>query len=417
MADYPRVAFFPDTYAEIDGVANTSRQFEAFARKRGLPFLTVCGGTQDSVETDGSVTRMTRRRGPIGFALDKNHVFDFAFWRHISSVEKGLRAFNPDVIHVTGPSDVGQLGVFLAHRLRVPLAASWHTNVHEYLEQRTNPMFSFLPANLRTKIGAFFRESSLSATLRFYKIAQMLFAPNQELMELLASRTNKPVYPMHRGVNSSLFKPRDSQSGAGARDLDCRPLTIGYVGRLTKEKNIRFLAELEDSLLDSGFSDFRFLIVGQGAEEPWLRANMDKADFTGVLSGESLAAAYASMDVFVFPSRTDTYGNVVLEALASGVPAIVTEKGGPQFLIIPGETGFIARTPDDFVAHIRNLADNPHQLQTMREASRAYAVNASWDKIFDGVYADYARELRNNIGWQKSAKLSAQATVATERLG
>lgn len=393
-------------------MANTSRQFEAFARKRGLPFLTVCGGTHDAVETDGSVTRMTRRRGPIGFALDKNHVFDLAFWRHHKSVEQALRAFKPDIVHITGPSDVGQLGALLAHRLRVPLAASWHTNVHEYLEQRTAPMFSFLPASLRAKIGATIREASLTATLRFYKIAQVLFAPNQELRDMLAGRTNKPVYLMHRGVNSTLFKPRESKSETTGRNLDCRPLTIGYVGRLTKEKNIRFLADLEDSLLDSGFSDFRFLIVGQGAEEPWLRTNMGKADFTGVLSGESLASAYASMDVFIFPSHTDTYGNVVLEALSSGVPAIVTNRGGPQFLITPGETGFIARTPGDFVAHIRNLADRPHQLQSMREAARAYALNATWDKIFDGVYADYARELRNNIGWQKALKLSARPTVA-----
>jgi glycosyltransferase involved in cell wall biosynthesis len=220
---------------------------------------------------------------------------------------------------------------------------------------------------------------------------------------------------MPRGVDSTLFKPRQNETNP--RENDCRPLTIGYVGRLTKEKNIRFLADLESSLLDSGFHDFRFLIVGQGAEEPWLRTNISRADFPGVLSGEALAAAYASMDVFVFPSRTDTYGNVVLEALSSGVPAIVTDQGGPQFLINPGQTGFIARTPDDFVAHIRNLADRPQQLQAMREAARAYALNASWDNIFDPVYADYTRELRNGIGWRKAIKIPPQPRVATERLG
>ena len=415
MAEYPRVAFFPDTYGEIDGVANTSRQFEAFARKRGLPFLTVCGGNENKLETDGSATRFTCRRGRIGFPLDKHHRFDLAFWRHYSRIEKKVREFNPDIVHITGPSDVGQIGMHLAHKLRVPLAASWHTNLHQYAEQRSMPLFRILPETLQTKIGVAIREATLTAVMRFYKVPQVLFAPNEELMDLLASRTGKPVYSMQRGVDSGLFRPRQSRSDRGERDS--HPFTIGYVGRLTTEKNIRFLADLETSLLESGFSDFRFLIVGQGAEDSWLRSNMGKADLPGVLSGEALAAAYASMDVFVFPSRTDTYGNVVLEALASGVPAIVTDQGGPQFLVRPGETGFIARTPDDFVAHIRNLADRPQQLQVMSEAARDYALGASWDSIFDGVYAGYARELRNGVSWRKALRIRPQPRVATERLG
>jgi glycosyltransferase involved in cell wall biosynthesis len=143
---------------------------------------------------------------------------------------------------------------------------------------------------------------------------------------------------------------------------------------------------------------------------------MQNADFAGVLCGEALARRYADMDVFVFPSRTDTYGNVVLEALACGVPAIVTDMGGPQFLIRPGETGFVARNPGDFVSYIRYLAQHPQQLQTTREAARAYALHASWDRIFDGVYADYKRVLRNVGGGRRTVKIDARVTVATPRL-
>jgi glycosyltransferase involved in cell wall biosynthesis len=410
MEEYPRVAFFPDTYSEIDGVANTSRQFEAYAKKRGLPFLTVCGGAENKVETDGAVTRVTRCRGPIGFPLDKHHRFDLAFWRHYNFVEQAVRKFGADVVHLTGPSDVGQLGALLAHRLSIPLAASWHTNLHEYAEQRASTLIRFLPQGARKKIDSLIRKSSLSAVLRFYKIPRVLFAPNRELIDMLAAGTGKPVFPMQRGVDSTLFRPE--QRGQES----ARVFTIGYVGRLTTEKNIRFLAEIERSLLESGFSHFRFLIIGQGEEEAWLKANLRKADFTGVLNSTALARGYASMDVFVFPSRTDTYGNVVLEALASGVPVVVTNAGGPQFLISHGETGFIASTLAEFVSCIRRLAEQPQQLQAMREAARNYALRASWDQIFEGVYAVYERELRHGGELRRRVRVRPQPSVASPRL-
>ena len=384
-----RVAFFPDAYDEIDGVANTARQFEAFALRHDLPFLTVHGGTSDQTHRSGSALRITRRRGRFGFPLDKKHDFDLAFWRHLQSVESVVREFDPDILHITGPSDVGQLGVAIAHRLRIPLAASWHTNVHEYAEQRAASLVSVLPAMMRAKFGRAIRQGSLLATMRYYHIAQLLFAPNQDLIELMEKGTGKTCYPMHRGVDTELFDPRKR-----SRDDHDNSFVIGYVGRLTVEKNIRFLADLERGLVDSGLTNFRFLIVGQGAEEPWLKANMRCASFTGVLRGEDLARAYASMDVFAFPSRTDTYGNVVLEALASGVPAIVTNCGGPKFIIRPGETGFVAASLPEFVTCIRNLAAQPGQLQMMRGAARAHAMTASWDRVFESVYVAYERSLR-----------------------
>ena len=383
-----RVAFFPDCYHEIDGVANTARQFEAFALRHELPLLIVHGGAEDETQTVGSVSRITHRRGPLGFALDKKHDFDLAFWRYLTPVENAVREFDPDLIHITGPSDVGQLGVAIAERLRIPLAASWHTNVHEYAEQRAKSLLSFLPNDLKNHLGARIRRGSLHATLRFYRIAQLLFAPNRDLIELIEKGTGKPCYPMYRGVDTSLFDP-------GRRVRQDDGFVIGYVGRLTVEKNIHFLAELEQALIDAGLTDFRFLVVGQGAEEGWLRANMRSATFTGVLRGEALATAYANMDAFAFPSRTDTYGNVVLEALASGVPAVVPDSGGPQFIVRNGETGFIARNTQEFVAAIRGLADNPERLHAMRASARAQAMTVSWDAVFESVYSTYDRTLRS----------------------
>jgi len=405
-----RVAFFPDAYYEIDGVANTSRQFEAFAKRRGLPFLVVHGGHSTRFHADGSSLRLELTRSRIGFRLDEKHHFDLAFWRHCKTIEAAVRSFAPDVVHITGPSDVGQMGALIAHRLSVPLAASWHTNLHEYAEQRGTALFPFLPRRLRLRLGSALRQGSLRAIFRFYRIARVLFAPNPELMDFLETGTGKPCYPMPRGVDASLFDParRDRSSG------NDQEFVIGYVGRLTVEKNIRFLADLERALIDAGLNNFKFRIVGQGAEEPWLRAHMQHAEFAGVLQGEPLARAYANMDVFVFPSHTDTYGNVVLEALASGVPAVVTHSGGPRFIVQPDETGFVAEDLPEFVACIQKLAARPIQLQRMRAAARAYAMNASWDHVFEGVYAGYERRLKIPAPASRTLGRQPAATVAGE---
>ena len=386
-------------------MANTSRQFEAFARKRGYPFLTICGGTENRTHADGSATRVVRRRGRVGFALDKKHDYDLAFWRHYNPAAEAVRKFDPDIVHITGPSDVGQLGALVAYRLGLPLAASWHTNLHQYAEQRSSGLLDFFPPAQRQQMGWLIRETSLKAALRFYKIPRVLFAPNPELAKMLELGTGKPVYSMGRGVETELFSPKK-------RDREDGRFTLGYVGRLTIEKNIRFLAELERTLLESGCTDFRFSIVGQGGEEEWLKANMRQADFAGVLHGENLARAYANMDAFVFPSNTDTFGNVVLEALASGVPAIVTDCGGPQFIVKHGETGFVAHNSSEFAPYVRHLAADAQRLQAMREAARVSALQASWDAIFEGVYAGYRRELRNCTAGGRNARVGPQATVA-----
>ena len=138
-------------------------------------------------------------------------------------------------------------------------------------------------------------------------------------------------------------------------------------------------------------------------------ANMQKADFTGVLRGEALARAYANMDVFAFPSKTDTYGNVVLEALASGVPAVVTDGGGPRFIVRPGETGFVARNLEEFCTSIQNLATRPAQRENMRAAARTHAMTASWDAVFESVYAGYEHGLRAGARAGKRIRMRPQA--------
>src|SRR5215467_4298463 len=169
-----RVALFADSYLEVDGVANTTRQYEAYARRNGLPFLLLHGGyEQEKIEQDGAFTRIELPRGRFRFGLDRKHDFDLGFLRHLGRVEEMLLEFAPDVLHITGPSDVGIVGALTAHRLRIPLLASWHTNLHQYAERRAVPLFGFLPTGCKQRLGTQIRQISFRLTARFYQIPRV----------------------------------------------------------------------------------------------------------------------------------------------------------------------------------------------------------------------------------------------------
>ena len=379
----PRVAYFPDSFHEVNGVAHTSRNFEDFARRRNLPFLCVRAGDRaQHVIKDGNIWTVELPRGFLSFALEKDLRFDPAFVRHLPLIDEVLKQFRPDLIHITGPSEVGILGAWLSHQMHLPLAASWHTNVHEYAARRADWFLRVLPKPQSVATGQKIEDFAMATAARFYSVAQVLFAPNPELCALLERSAGRPCHLMPRGVDAELFNPSKR-----TRSFEDREPVLGFVGRFSIEKNVALLGQIQQQL-DQNQEKFHFLVVGHGGEENWLRERLHRAEFTGVLRGEALARAYANMDLFVFPSHTDTFGNVVLEALASGVPAIVTPDGGPKTIVRDGETGHIA--PDDqFASAIAAILANPAKHDQMRQAARAYAVTASWDSVFEGVYDGY----------------------------
>ncbi len=220
------------------------------------------------------------------------------------------------------------------------------------------------------------------ALLRFYKLARVTLAPTPEQMRWLEEATGRTSFLMGRGVDTEKFGPRHRT----VRDDTVR---LGYVGRLTPEKRVRFLADVEHALLAAGHTSFSFLVVGEGSERPWLERNLTRAIFTGVLRDEKLAEAYANMDVFLFPSRTDTYGNVIQEAAAAGVPAIVTNEGGPRNLVLPGITGFIAQDDDAFIRRTLELLADQKKRRKMGEAAQENMNGVSWDAAFEMTYAAY----------------------------
>jgi len=379
----PRVAYFPDSFHEVNGVAHTSRHFEAFARRRNLPFLCVrAGDREQALIEERDVWTLELPRGFLSFALEKDLRFDPAFLRHIPLIGEVLDRFRPDLIHITGPSEVGMLGARLSYEMELPLAASWHTNVHEYLARRSDWLVKLLP-RMAMVTEQTIEDLTLATAAKLYSLAQVLYAPNPELCALLERATGRPCRLMPRGVDAELFHPRKRQ-----RQPEDRDHVLGFVGRISVEKNIALLPEIQKQLEAMGHRSFRFLIVGHGGDEAWLREHLPRAEFTGVLRGEALSTAYANMDLLVFPSHTDTFGNVVLEALASGVPAIVTPDGGPKTIVREGVTGRIAEDAD-FAAAVAGVLGDPEKHAEMRLAARAHALKMSWDSVFEGVYAGY----------------------------
>jgi phosphatidylinositol alpha 1,6-mannosyltransferase len=268
------------------------------------------------------------------------------------------------------------------------MVASWHTNIHEFGARRLLKLLRFLPSGMRRNIAEFTEEKIILAlSVEYYKLSRVLLAPNPELVEMLQQRTGRPTFLMQRGIDTELFSP-------DKRDREDNELVIGYVGRLSPEKSVRTLREVEEALTTAGISNYRFLVVGDGHEHSWLQTNIQRVELTGVLTGEKLARAYANMDIFCFPSLTDTYGNVVLEALASGVPAVVTSGGGPKYIVTHGVNGLVSDTPQAFLENVLLLAKDEDARARMRPRAREFALCRYWHRIFEQVYDTYEYCLR-----------------------
>ncbi|MFN2391465.1 MAG: glycosyltransferase [Pyrinomonadaceae bacterium] len=377
-----RVAFFPDSFLEVNGVAMTSQRLVGFAKKNGYPFLCIHAGSKNETAQNGNISYLSLKRSPLSFTLDEDLAYDPFFQRHTNRVLRELVKFRPDVLHITGLNDVSIIGAYLAWKLQLPLVGSWHTNLHEFAASRLMRMFRFLPNSTISKMTNFAERKIMDGSVLYYKMPKVLLAPNQELVDTLRKGTGRNSYLMLRGVDTDKFSP-------AKRTVNDNIFRFGFVGRLRAEKNVRLLADLEKELLKAGKTNFKFFIVGEGNEREWLEKNLKNAEFTGFLEGEQLSQAYANMDVFVFPSETDAFGNVAQEAMASGVPVIVTNQGGPKFIVRHGETGFVAENLDDFVKYSLELMNNPEKLSKFRHAGREFSLSRSWDSVFEKVFQAY----------------------------
>jgi phosphatidylinositol alpha 1,6-mannosyltransferase len=375
----------------VNGVAHTSRNFEAFAVRKKLPFFCLRPGKPGlgtlHNRSGELITLDIPRDSAISFRLERDLSFDLAFFRYKSLIARSLEEFSPDVIHITGPSEAGILGAWLAKSLKIPLVAGWHTNLHEYAALRAGWLLRMLPQKNVPDARKQIEDLTLLACARFYHMAEILLAPNPGLCRLLQQATGRYCALMPRGVDTTQFSPE-----LRTRGPQDDAFVLGYCGRFSVEKNLALLVRVREQLIERGITHFRFLMVGHGKQESWLREHLPNAEFTGVLRNRDLARAYADMDLFLFPSHTDTFGIVILEAMASGVPAIVTPDGGPSSIVNQGETGFVVQD-EQFADAIASLILDRGRHARMRLAARAHAESASWDSVFEGVYRNYGEAI------------------------
>jgi phosphatidylinositol alpha 1,6-mannosyltransferase len=382
MNDIPRVALFADTFHETNGAANFLRRLVNFAKEKNYEFLCVRSGDKTAFYKEESVSFLDLKRSRASIPMDGALKFDPLLWKHKKLVKKSLEEFNPDIIHVTGLNDISQFGYFYAHFKRIPAVATWHTNAHEYAAERLMSILPFVPKNAKQKIGKTVEKIVFKGLMKLYFLAQMQLAPNEELVADIKRQTRRPSFLLGRGVDTNFLSPCK-------RHRDTNETILGYVGRLRPEKNVRFLGQIEAALEKANIKNYKFLIVGEGGERCWLEKNLESASLTGEIFGEKLAQAYANMDLFLFPSQTDAFGNVVLEAMSSGVPAIVMTEGGPKFLVKHGVNGFVADDKENFIETVVRLLEKPEQLPLLGKAARCFAEENSWDCIFEKMFEYY----------------------------
>ncbi|MBT0666149.1 glycosyltransferase [Geobacter pelophilus] len=355
-----KIALFTDTLDEINGVAITIRRLISTARDRGIELTVITSGTSPSSNLEG-----VRHFEAVGdFTLPEYPELKLNF-PPILDVMDFIESQGFTHIHVSTPGTVGLLGLLIARLMDIPVAGTYHTDIPQYVRDLTN--------------DEFLEQAAWSYMIWFYSQMEEVMVPSNGTREQLQSRglAAEKMKPLPRWVDTEQFSPDKRQPGFWQQRGSTGGTTLIYVGRVSREKSLELLTEAFRTLVDEGAAA-SLAIVGDG---PY-RKEMQEAlvgypvVFTGYLQGEELQQAYAAADLFVFPSATDTFGNVVLEAQASGIPVIVSDSGGPRELMIDGETGLVFPAGDcgRLVAAVRRLVAEPALLTGMGARAREFTI-------------------------------------------
>ncbi|WP_431073119.1 GDSL-type esterase/lipase family protein [Microbacterium phyllosphaerae] len=290
-------------------------------------------------------------------------------------VAASLRRFQPDVVHLASPFALGWRGALAAERLDIAAVAAYQTDVAAYTERYRVPVTTGVA---HAHIARLHRRSTLS------------LAPSVDSAQRLASLGVDRVRRWGRGVDAERFQP--SRRSETLRAEWGGDVVIGYVGRLAPEKQVEDLAVLQS------IPGARLVIVGDGPSRMKLAALMPHALFLGHLEGQALAAAIASFDVFVHPGESETFGQTLQEAHASGVPVVATGRGGPLDLVRMGIDGWLYRPGDlvDLRMRVADLAGDGRKRVAFGEAGHQAVQGRSWSSVCDQLlgHFDEARTLR-----------------------
>jgi glycosyltransferase involved in cell wall biosynthesis len=380
------VAHFTDTFYEVNGVARTLNQQIDVAQQSHKKFTIITCDAGDRPERQG-----VKNFKPVGIHELPEYPDQKLFYPPVLEMliycyEQGFTH-----IHSATPGPIGLAALAIANILKIPIDGTYHTALPQYAHYLTG--------------DAAIEELTWKFTLWYYGQMDRVYAPSKSTANELIEKgiSADRIRLMERGVDITLFHP-SKRNGFFKKhcNIDDDIIKLLYVGRISREKNLPFLVEAFNRLSGER-SDIHLIIVGEGPylEEMKKELSGKPVTFTGYLTGEDLAAAYASSNIFVFPSTTDTFGNVVLEAQASGIPVIVTDQGGPQENLIPLRTGFIVRGNDaeSFLQPIRLLINDAQMAKRMGLAARKYMEDRTFEKAFLKTWEMYepAVYLKNDM--------------------
>ena len=379
-----KIAIFTDTfYPDVNGVARTLKRLTDYFETKSITFKIYAPESNGNEYVSSNIHRF--KSLPFFLYPECRLAFPNLFY-----LKSELQRFSPDLIHVATPFSAGLCGVYFAKKLNIPLVGSYHTNFDHYLE--------YYDLNFLSSI-------IWKYMYWFHRACEKLFVPSRETLLQLRHRgfTNLEIWP--RGVDCQLFHPLYDKNAVYKRYNIQQKNILTYVGRLAPEKDIKTLFAIAKSLPAYINKQIHWLIVGDGPlREEFEGQAVSNMTFTGYLAGEHLAEVYAASDLFVFPSSTETFGNVVLEALASGTPVIGANAGGVKNIVHSGETGLLctAGNVEEFTDSIILLLDNDNLREKIGKAGRDYALTQKWDQIFENLTWHYIKIL-NEHNQQKYA--------------
>ncbi len=368
----PTVALFVDAPEHLSGVSLTLQSWAEEARRLGKPFYLHMAGAESKIPGAKSFPKVGT------FRLSSYEGLEIPV-PDVKAVTDFMRGHPFDIAHLSTPGPMGLLGMRLARDRGVPVCGTYHTDFPRYVRDLTQ--------------SEELEEATWAFMVWFYGQMDLVAVPSRSTGEDLAARGLDPgrIRIVGRGVEQSTFSPAH-RSQALRTEWGAAPDTpvLLYVGRVSKEKNLPLLAETFLELHRQG-NPAKLVIVGDGPYRTEMETRLAGAPaiFTGVKHGADLSAAFASADLFVFPSVTDTFGRVIIEAQASGLPVLVSNRGGPRDAILPEQTGRIVTdlSPETFARETESLLrDRPRLRQwsaAARQHAEAYTPEASFNAFWD----------------------------------
>jgi glycosyltransferase involved in cell wall biosynthesis len=366
-----RVALVASSYNYIrDGVALTLNRLVAYLERHGVEVL-VFAPVGKTAALDHAGTLVPVPSIPVPLRSEYRLAFGIP--------KAPLAAFKPDLIHLAlAPDPLGYSAIRAAKTLNVPLVASCHTRFDTYLKHYP---------------GSSLAEGLLKRYLRFaYSAAREVYVPSGSMLESLKADGVQSAFKLWpRGVDTQLFNPaKRSPEWRAKHGIGADEFVVTFVSRLVREKELdTVVASLK--LFAARGMPHRVLIVGDGPDRNILEEGLPGAIFAGFLQGEELAAAYAASDVFLFPSETETFGNVTLEAMASGLPCVCANATGSRSLVVHGETGYLEtpRNANGFAGRLAVLARDDELRARFGAAARERALTFSWDESMAKILDHY----------------------------